>query len=61
MAKSQEIITAAVEDAIRNGRSFHDYWYYTLDHLQRVLFSGFQEFERRCDDAYRNALKAGAK
>lgn len=46
------LIREAVRDAIRTGRSFHDYWYYTMSFTQHALFSGFREFENRADAAY---------
>lgn len=57
MTTSGQIIRDAVGQAVKSGRSFHDYWYYTMEHSQRMLFQGFQEFEARGDRAYKNELE----
>lgn len=57
MNPSAIIIRDAVRQAIGTGKSFHDYWYYNLDHGHRMLFSGFMEFENRCEAAFSVELK----
>lgn len=52
MTEATKIVSETVKDAISSGRSFHDAWYYTLEHPQRMLFLSFQDFDRRCDCFY---------
>lgn len=52
MTNANKIVLETVKDAISSGRSFYDAWYYTSEHPQRMLFEGFQDFDRRCECFY---------
>lgn len=56
MNERKHIIEKAVKESIKQGRSFHDFWYYTLDHLDRMRFAGFQEFDKICSQHYHAEL-----
>lgn len=57
MNPSAQIVRDAVQAAIKNGRSFHDYWYYTMSFTDHALFAGKQEFEARADAVYKRELE----
>lgn len=56
MTPSTRVVREAVKDALKSGRSFYDYWYYTMTPQQHALFDSLRNFEGRCDAAYHNEL-----
>lgn len=54
---SAQVVRDAVQSAIKNGRSFHDYWYYTMSFTDHSLFASKQEFEARAGAAYKRELE----